>query len=393
MKVTISVGGKFHAFDLAAQLERRGLLGRLITSYPKFETRKYGIPKNKTTSLILREFIERGFRRSPSFLKRAFDHTFFINDMFDRMASNFVPEHQDIFVGWSSEFLYASRRAKRGGAVTIVERGSTHIEYQDEVLRDEYGRAGIEYRPVHPRVLEKEIKEYEEADYISIPSSFVERTFTGKGIASSKLIKVPYGVDLSRFRQVLKEDDVFRVIFAGGMSIRKGVHYLLRAFSELRLPNAELMLIGSMNEEMRPFFKRYNVAKSSKEKNATIYHVGHVPQAELYKYYSQGSVFVIMSVEEGLALVQPQAMACGLPVVATVATGAEDIVRDGEDGFVIPVGGVEELKEKLTYFYENPEEQKRMGRSARRRVSSGFTWDDYGDRMVSEYGRIVGEEI
>ena len=140
------------------------------------------------------------------------------------------------------------------------------------------------------------------------------------------------------------------------------------------------MLIGAINEEMEPFFKKYE---------GKFKYLGHIPQKELYKYYSQGSVFVIMSIEEGLALVQPQAMACGLPVIATTNTGGEDIIRDGKDGFIIPIRDVEKLKEKLLYLYKNPGICKQMGQSAKERVSSGFTWDDYGEKMVMEYKRIL----
>ena len=175
---------------------------------------------------------------------------------------------------------------------------------------------------------------------------------------------MPYGVNLSAFKQVSKIDNTFRVIFAGGMCIRKGVHYLLQAFAELNLPNSELMLLGAMNEEMAPFFKKY----------AGHYnYVGKVPQAELYKHYSQGSVFVMPSIEEGLALVQPQAMTCGLPIIATTNTGAEDIVRDGLDGFIIPIRDVSALKEKILYLYEHRGKEK-MSASAK----NTFIWIHVG---------------
>jgi glycosyltransferase involved in cell wall biosynthesis len=275
------------------------------------------------------------------------------------------------------------RQARSLGARTIVERGSSHISFQNNLLREEYSLQGVRPLPFqvpHPRIVEQELKEYEEADRISVPSRFVVQTFQRYSIPDSKLVHIPYGVDLSQFRQALKTDDVFRVVFAGGMTLRKGVHYLLRAFAELKLQNSELLLIGTMNDEMRPFFKRYE---------GVYRYLGKIPQSELYQYYSQGSVFAMCSIEEGLAMVIPQAMACGLPIIATTNTGAEDIVRDGVDGFIIPIRDVEKLKEKLVYLYERPEERMRMGQSAKERVSSGFTWDDYGDRIVAAYKNIL----
>ena len=378
-KIIISVGGRFHAFNLAKQLLKRGFLKRLITSYPKFEVKKHGIPSQKTSSILIKEILERSWRKLPVFLRNIYNPQFFISDLYDKLASRKITK-SDIFVGWSSFSLYSLRRAKKLGAITILERGSSHMLEQQRILNEEYDKFGLKVQLAHPKIIEKELKEYEEADYISIPSSFVKRSFLKNGIPESKLIQVPYGIDLSAFRQILKTDNVFRVVFAGGMTTRKGVHYLLQAFSELNLPNSELVLAGSINDEIKPFFKKYK---------GKYKWMGHIPQKELYKYYSQGSVFVIMSIEEGLAMVQPQAMACGLPVIATTNTGGEDIIRDGVDGFIIPIRDVEKLKEKLTYLYENSEICQKMGKSAQQRVSQGFTWDDYGEKIVKEYEKII----
>lgn len=380
IKVTISVIGRFHLFNLAQQLLKRGYLGQLITSYPKFEVKKYGIPKNKVSSIIIKEIIQRGWEKLPNFLKGIYNPQYFIHEIFDRIAVFKLKKGADIVI---VSGLHTLRKAKKLGAITIAERGSSHILYQNRILKEEYEKFGVKIKPFtlpHPKIIEDELKSYEEIDYISIPSSFVKRTFLEYGFPENKLIQIPYGVDLLQFKQVPKEDDVFRVVFAGGMTLRKGVHYLLQSFSELNLPNSELMLIGSMNDEIKPFFKKYE---------GKFKWLGHIPQKELYKYYSQGSVFVMPSIEEGLSMVQLQAMACGLPLICTTNTGGEDIIENGRSGFIIPIRDAEALKEKLLYLYENQEVCKQMGQSAKERVKSGFTWDDYGDRMTRAYEKII----
>lgn len=379
MNITLSVGGRFHAFYLADQLHKRKNLRRLITSYPKFEVVKYGIPREKVSSLLMIEFLSRGRDYLPLLLTGFYNPQYAISDLFDRRASKLLT-NSDIVVAWSSFALHTIRKAREMGSVTIVERGSSHMLYQMEILREEYEIYGFKPQLAHTKIVEKELLEYKEADYIAIPSLFVKRTFLERGIPKEKLIHVPYGVDLASFRQIPKQDKTFRIIYCGGMILRKGVHYLLQAFSELNLPGTELWLIGSMSSEMRPFLKRYG--------NDKIIHNGPYPQKELYKYYSQGSVFVMMSIEEGLALVQPQAMACGLPIICTTNTGGEDIIRNGSNGFIITIRNVEALKERLLYLYENPDVCKAMGQSAKERVSKGFTWDDYGERISAEYSRI-----
>ena len=98
-----------------------------------------------------------------------------------------------------------------------------------------------------------------------------------------------------------------------------------------------------------------------------------------------------MSIEEGFAMVMPQAMACGLPIICTSNTGGEDIVRDGIDGFIIPIRDVEALKEKILFMYKNPERRREMGESARLRVQSGFSWDNYGAKMIGEYRKVLAK--
>ncbi|KKR89148.1 MAG: Glycosyl transferase group 1 [Candidatus Wolfebacteria bacterium GW2011_GWA1_44_24] len=371
-------------FNLAQQLLKRGYLSQLITSYPKFEVVKYGIPKDKIDSFVAKEILQRSWQKLPQAVKNLYNPQHFLHRVFDRQSGKRLKK-ADILVGGPSVFHHTMRKAMRMGMIAVVENGSAHTLYVTKVLKEEYDKFGIPPSPFlfpHPRCIEDDLQSYQQADYISVPSLFVKRTFMEQGVPENKLIHIPYGVDLSEFKQVPKKDGVFRVVFVGGMSLPKGVHYLLKAFSELNLPNAELLLIGSMSDEIKPFFRKYE---------GKFKWIGHVPQKELYKYYSQGSVFVIMSIQEGLALVQVQAMACGLPVIATVNAGAEDIVREGTDGFIIPIRDIEKLKEKLIYLYENPEICRQIGQSAKERVTAGFTWDDYGDKVAENYKKIIDE--
>ena len=100
-KIIISVGGRFHAFNLAKQLLKRGFLKRLITSYPKFEVKKHGIPSQKTSSILIKELLERSWRKLPVFLRNIYNPQFFISDLYDKLASRKITK-SDIFVGWSS---------------------------------------------------------------------------------------------------------------------------------------------------------------------------------------------------------------------------------------------------------------------------------------------------
>ena len=385
MRVTISLMGRFWAFDLARELERHGYLERLITSYPVFETVKYGVPRERICSLMVHEILNRGWRLAPSFLKAQVNAQYLIHELFDRHAARHLPPKPELLVGLSSYSLHTLRRARELGAKTVLDHGSCHIVVQDEILREEYGRLGLRSQEFsHPKIIDKELMEYQEADFIAIPSQFVKETFVSRGVPAAKLLLTPYGVNLSNFYPVPKQDKVFRVIHCGNISVRKGVHYLLQAFGELKLPGAELWLIGSLTDEIRPFLARFA--------SPNLRHLGPFPELELHQYYSQGSVYCLNSIEDGFGMTLVQAMACGLPAITTTNTGAADAVRDGRGGCIIPIRDVAALKEKMLYFYENPEACRSMGEAARQRVQTGFTWADYGDKIIAHYQRVLASQ-
>lgn len=379
MKVNISVQGRFHAFDLAFQLQRKNVLNLINTSYPKYLTKRWGVePKHIKSSNVFLEVLMRINAKIKLFSNSKID-SFFKK----RQAKSNIKylSQCNVFIGWSGSSLEAIIEAKKKGIVTILERGSSHYNFQMEMNRIEFGKTNQKFEPNYT-IWQRELLEYQLADYISIPSSFVKRTFMEQGIAENKLLLNPYGVDLKAFRQIEKEDKVFRVLYVGKFSFRKGAQYLLQAFSELDLPGIELCHIGAISPEMQPFIDKYQANN--------IKYFGSKPQNELYKYYSQASVFVLSSVEEGLAMVQAQAMACGLPLICTTNTGGEDLIsKNGEEGFVIPIRDIVALKEKLLYLYENPSLCRQMGEKAKKRVETGFSWDAYGNRYYENLLKIL----
>lgn len=381
LKVTVSLFGRFHAFNLAQQLQSRGYLTSLISTYPSFAITKYGIESQLIRSIWKLEILYRAWQRLPSQLKSDRNLQFWFHEEFDKTAKRYISSESDLFVGWSSYCLYSLQRAKGLGALTVVERGSSHMTYQTQILQEEYERWGLKFTATHPRVYERELQEYAEADKIAIPSLYVKRTFLKQGIPESKLIHVPYGTSLKEFYPVPKEEKIFRVIHCGGLTIRKGIQYLLQAFYELKLPDAELWLVGTIAPEINPFLAKY-------QSNSIILK-GKQPQNQLRWFYSQCSIFCLTSIEEGLAMVQPQAMACGLPVIHTTNTGGEDIVRDGVDGFCIPIRDVETLKEKILFFYENPEKREEMGKNALEQARNSLSWNEYGEKIITAYSKSL----
>jgi glycosyltransferase involved in cell wall biosynthesis len=120
--------------------------------------------------------------------------------------------------------------------------------------------------------------------------------------------------------------------------------------------------------------------------------IGPVPQSELKTLMSRSHVMALPSVEEGLAMVQAQAMACGCPVIATTNTGAEEIITDGAEGFIVPIRDVDALAGRLQYMADHPDERAAMGQKALAKVQGFGGWRAYGDRAMAIYEEAVAEK-
>ena len=377
MKINISVVGRFHAFNLAKELQNKNLLNKLITTYPNAIVSKWNIKKELVNDEIFLEFLRR-YKNKVPFVSNSYLDTY-VQKSHAINSSKYLKEC-DIFIGWSGSSLETLIEAKKQNKVTILERGSSHYNYQMKILHETNKNFIPNYNS-----WQRELLEYQLADYISIPSSFVKRTFIENGIPEKKLLVNAYGVDLTEFKQIKKKDNIFRIIFCGSMSIQKGSHLLLQAFHELNLSNCELLHLGSVQNEMKEYLEKY--------KTSNVILKGHQPQNKLFEFYSQGSVFVIPSLQEGMAMVQLQAMACGLPLICSTNTGGDDLItKDGEEGFVIPIKNVEAIKEKILYLYNNQDITKEMGQKAKKRVESGFTWEDYGNRYIKNLEEIYASK-
>ena len=113
-----------------------------------------------------------------------------------------------------------------------------------------------------------------------------------------------------------------------------------------------------------------------------------MPQSELARYYQQASVFVLPSIQDGFGMVVYEAAACGLPVIVTENVGAS--IRDGLDGFVVPIRDVDALVRKMNYLYEHPMESAAMGQSALNYVQQ-FTWENYHRELIGHYKQMWRE--
>ena len=198
------------------------------------------------------------------------------------------------------------------------------------------------------------------------------------------MIKVPYGVDLKEFKYLNKkrpEGDKFRLISVGTISIRKGSHILIEAFEQLSLKNSELTFVGPMEKNFKKILKKYKKLKNVK-------FISKQKQENLKYFYNNSDIFVLYSLEEGLSMVQAQAMACGLPIICSENTGGSEIVDHGINGYVIPIKNIEILKNKIQEFYNDKSKLKNFSLNDLKKTKE-LSWENYGKKLINTYRSIL----
>lgn len=373
MRVSQTVFGVFHHFELALQLERRGHLQSVFSTWPWMRLQREGLPRSKVQTfpwlhlpamLLLRAGIHNAWLH---------DHLGYATALsFDRWTLHRLPADCQVLIAISGSSLATGRALQQRGGLFVCDRGSTHQRFQEQAVTAEFLRWKLPPPKYDSRDTVREEALYEQADAITIPSASVRRSFIQMGVPAAKLHVMPYGVRLDRFRPTdAPTAGRFDVIFVGQVGLRKGVPYLLEAFARLKHPAKSLTIVGNVLPEIRSLLSRLPLE--------SVTFTGVLPQPEVAARLSRSHLLVLPSVEEGLALVQAQAMACACPVLATSATGSEDLYADGVEGFIVPPCSSDSLLLRMQQLADDEPLRLRLSHAALCRVQSLGGWDRYGD--------------
>jgi len=384
IKVTLVCIGKFHLFALARELIKKGMLERVFSGYPSWKLRDENIPVEcletfpwlQTPYMALSKW---GFSGDSRFQRELAWHA---NESLDRHVARNLPD-SDVLFALSGSGLNCGLEAQKKGVKYICDRGSSHIRYQNTILREEFERWGETFAGIDPRVIAKEESEYDAADIITVPSVFAYRSFVQMGVPESKLRKVPYGADLRRFEKVADPDsEAFDVVFVGQVSFQKGVPDLIEAFRLLNHPKKHFRIVGGMCPEMARYLKNHHVTND-------VEFLGHIPQTELKKIMSRSHAMILPSIQDGFGIVMGQALACGCPVIGTWHTGAEDLFTDGKEGFIVPIRNPQAIADRLQLLVDDPDRRASMSEAALQRVQALGGWTEYGNQMAQVMKDLV----
>ncbi|NWF99253.1 MAG: glycosyltransferase family 4 protein [Nitrospirae bacterium] len=296
---------------------------------------------------------------------------------FDYITSKIILKKGcSIFHGWNNQALRSIKAAQRIGAKAILECGSTHRFFRETLLNEEYERFGIKNVRPPEYARQSSLEEVTFSDFIFVASEFAKKTFIDSGINENKLFVIKRGVNLEKFKPLKRKNKKFKVLFVGRLSLRKGIQYLLEAWKKLNLKNAELVLAGSIDNNIKPILSKYNDIENLVLKGFL---------KDVTDVYKESTIFLFPSLEEGSAKVTYEALAAGLPVITTENSGS--VVRNGVDGFIIPIRDTKAIMEKITYFYENPKIIDIMSANALENIKL-YTWQRYRENIINIYNKL-----
>ena len=253
-----------------------------------------------------------------------------------------------MFIGLNSMSLESGLLAREHGVTYVLHSQWSHPNVQYAELSREYDRLGLSSVPLSRHRLDRQRKEFAVADLVWCASVRVRDSLIDNGVDASKLITVPFGIDLEHFQCGLVERTAhsrFSILMVGSLVIGKGIHILLEAVLRSRVEDAELVLNGSPDAVSAGIIRKYQTSLAARQIKISV------GPSDPRSNFQKASVFVLASVDDSFGLVVLEAMAMGLPVIVSSGVGAKECIEEGGNGVVFPSRDIESLAEHLNRFY------------------------------------------
>lgn len=339
LRIAFSATNPCHLWPMARECERAGVLAGYYSGYPAW---KLKADKNLPVAThSWRTLVVYGLLKwLPEKWRMPNRSLFLWQDIaFDRwVARNLQPA--DFIHAMPGQAKETFRRGKVMGVTTVLNHATGPVRQLVKTLAPEFARRGLrveEETPYDEAYFAREAEEYELSDYHCVASSIVKEALIMEGIKASRILVVPYGADGKIFHppRFRRQDDAgsrpFRLVFAGMLSLRKGLRHLLAALAMCLSKEWEMHFYGQAMQETDADFASYRGGAS------LTFH-GAVSQSELAGAFRESDALVLPSLEEGFGLVVVQALACGLPCLVSDRVGAKDLIEAGENGDIFVAG-------------------------------------------------------
>jgi glycosyltransferase involved in cell wall biosynthesis len=345
MRIVISTGRQAHYRLAANSFVRRGNDVSLYTATPRSRMRGFD-PAVKTKFIPAPVALFNGFTHiSTSLTLDELDSTFF-----DR-CSAIALKDCDLLVGAASSSLATGLAAQRQGGAFVLDRACPDIRVQQAVMIEEARKAGGTFRPNAPWFVDRQVAEYENADAILSPSEYSRQSFPDH--LRKKIVLAPlYGRAKVSPRVAKAPGSTFVVGVVGGQPLRKGYLYLLQAWKDLALPNAVLKIRSGGD------FTDWPVIAKLLSDMPSVSIIDYVP--DISQFYAECDAFILPSIDDGFGMALFEALANGVPSIATRNCGSSELLVDGRDALIIDAGSVQQIKDSLLQMYESPALRTRL---------------------------------
>ena len=383
MQVAISTTRPFHAPLLANALIRHQAEVTVYSSAPRrfFRRMDASVHMRMVPSIIQTGMHLLHWRLSPNLLhvdSAIYDH-----------STALLLDPGDVFIGWATSSLKSGRKAKIRGASYVLDRACPHVDFQQAIVSAEAAKVGAAtaaaWQPEPAWFHERQLEEYAEADFILAPSDYTRRTFPQE--LQSKIITAPL-LGRCRFPDSVsyERNPTFTVGAVGGQALRKGYLYLLQAWKSLALPNARLLIRGD--------FTGYPVLEELARSQPSVEIVAYVPDID--DFYRRCDAFVMPSVDDGFGMALFEAMAHGLPCIATTNCGSSELLTSGHDSLIVEPFSSEQIAQALLSFYQSEELRQQIARNGRESMAKmvvGNSSPAYTDAIGSMLRSVTGAQV
>ena len=297
----------------------------------------------------------------------------------------------DLFHGWSGSSLRSLRAAKKRRIPTVLEIPLWHTDkmraqpVETSPCDTDQRTTGTLLERVFTVTTQQILEEYDLADLLLVPSECAAQSFLEAGVPEEKLFLLGAGVDTELFRNdtpselpsTFSAERPMRAVYCGVLTRRKGVHVLLKAWKKLSLPYAQLTLVGTVCDDLRPSLTQFE--------GPSIDVTGFLSCVD--EVFRQSDLHIFPSECEGSPKSVYEACASGLPQITTFQSG--DVVLNEVNGLIVPPNDVVALANAIRRLYRSPRRILQYGRAARQRAEAELTWDHFRERLARAYDLVL----
>jgi glycosyltransferase involved in cell wall biosynthesis len=296
-----------------------------------------------------------------------------------------------LFHGWSGSSLRSLRVAKKRRIPSVLEIPLWHIDkmrpqpVETSPCDTDQRVTGTLLERVFTVTTQQILEEYDLADLLLVPSECAAKSFLDARVPEEKLFLLGAGVDTELFRNDTSSElpsdfsaaRPMRAVYCGALTRRKGVHVLLQAWNKLSLPHAQLTLVGTICEDIKPSLVQFE--------GPSINVTGFLSCVD--EVFRQSDLHIFPSECEGSPKSVYEACASGLPQITTFQSG--DVVLNEVNGLIVPPNDAVALANAIRRLYKSPRRILQYGRAARQRAEAEFTWDHFRERLARAYDLVL----